>query len=411
MFKIKEIKLLRPFYANTLVISLTKVILPFYVLYFLSIGMSLAQVALITSLRSVVGFIFELPTGVIADKYGRKISVMIGYFGKVLCLAILPFTRDPRIIALAFGLDAFFQTFFSGADRALVVDYIKEKDQSLLNGFFLKERMIRNIGMVLAPILGGWIVYYFNMSSLRMVVAGGVFVATLFLFKIKESKIHKEIDNEEDESEFNFLTAKKLFSHAKNTFGYIWKNSSILLLLAGVFLYRFVDEIGGLAWTPYIKSIGISNVNIGYIFSFIAIISLMIPFVVGKILKFHKKEKILAWSIVGLSILFILIGIISIPLVIIAVFVLGNLIEEVYLPLEEALMHEHVPSKIRATTFSIKSMIESLASIIGGPIAGVLLGIISLQQGIALSGILLLFLAGIYFYFIKKRGSKLPLIN
>jgi hypothetical protein len=51
-------------------------------------------------------------------------------------------------------------------------------------------------------------------------------------------------------------------------------------------------------------------------------------------------------------------------LVIIAVFVLGNLIEEVYLPLEEALMHEHVPSKIRATTFSIKSMIESLASII-----------------------------------------------
>jgi hypothetical protein len=75
------------------------------------------------------------------------------------------------------------------------------------------------------------------------------------------------------------------------------------------------------------------------------------------------------------------------------------------------LMHEHVPSKIRATTFSIKSMIESLASIIWWPIAGVLLWIISLQQWIALSWILLLFLAGIYFYFIKKRGSKLPLIN
>ncbi|MEI8009237.1 MAG: hypothetical protein WCI00_07905 [bacterium] len=43
---------------------------------------------------------------------------------------------------------------------------------------------------------------------------------------------------------------------------------------------------------------------------------------------------------------------------------MGNLIEEVYIPLEESLMHDQIPSKIRATTFSIKSMIESLASII-----------------------------------------------
>jgi len=58
-----------------------------------------------------------------------------------------------------------------------------------------------------------------------------------------------------------------------------------------------VDEIGGLAWTPYIQSIGISEVNIGYIFSIIAFVSLGIPFIVGKLLKFHKKEKILAWNI------------------------------------------------------------------------------------------------------------------
>ena len=66
---------------------------------------------------------------------------------------MLPFVHNLRIIAVIFSLDAFFQTFFSGADRALVVDYIKEKEPSLLQGFFLKERMIRNIGMIIAPIL------------------------------------------------------------------------------------------------------------------------------------------------------------------------------------------------------------------------------------------------------------------
>ncbi len=408
MFKKEEIKILRPFYANTLIISLTKVILPFYILYFLSIWMSLVQVALIWSLRSIVWFVFELPTGVIADKYGRKISVMIWYFWKAICLWMLPFVHNLRIVAFVFWLDAFFQTFFSGADRALVVDYIKEKDPSLLQGFFFKERMIRNIGMIIAPILWWWIVHYFTMSWLRSVVSVWVFVATLFLFKIKEPKIQQDIDDE-DEEEFNLSTAKQMFSHARNTFGYIWKYSSILLLLAWVFLYWFIDEIWGLARTPYIQSIGISAVNIWYIFSFISIVALGIPFIIGKIMKFHKKEKILAWIMVLLWILFISIWIISIPLAVIAVFVLGNLIEEVYIPLEESLMHDQIPSKIRATTFSIKSMIESLASIIWWPVAGVLLWIISLQEWIAISWILLLFLAGIYFYFIKKRGSKLPL--
>ena len=408
MFKIKEIKLLWPFYINTLILGLTKVVLPFYVLYFLGIGMSLAQVALITSLRSIVWFVFELPTGIIADKYGRKFSVILWYFWKALCLWLLPFTHNLWIIVLAFGLDAFFQTFLSWADRAFVVDYIKERDMSLLNDFFLKERMIRNVGMIVAPILWWWIVYRFGMSSLRMVVSVWIFIATLFLFRVKESNIHNLV-HEEDDAQFNVLSIKKIFAYARDIFGYIWKHSALLLLFAWTFLYRFVDEIGGLAWTPYIQSIGISEVNIGYIFSIIAFVSLGIPFIVGKLLKFHKKEKILAWNILWLWLLFTLIAVISVPLAIITIFVLGSLMEEIYLPLEEALFHEHVPSKIRATTFSIRSMIESLASIVGWPIAGVLLWIISLSQWIFLSWILLILLSFIYFSFIKKRrGTIIP---
>ena len=61
----------------------------------------------------------------------------------------------------------------------------------------------------------------------------GVFIGTLFLFNIKEPKLQPEIDDEDDdEKEFNLSTAKQMFSHARNTFGYIWKHSSVLLLFA-----------------------------------------------------------------------------------------------------------------------------------------------------------------------------------
>jgi MFS family permease len=75
MFQKNELKILSPFYAHSLLFNLSKVIMPFYVLYFLDIGFSFFQIALISSIRSAISLIFEIPTGVIADKYGRKKSV------------------------------------------------------------------------------------------------------------------------------------------------------------------------------------------------------------------------------------------------------------------------------------------------------------------------------------------------
>ena len=79
MISKNELKNLWPFYVHSLVFNISKVIMPFYVLYFLGIGFSFFQIALIGSIRSVVSVAFEVPTGVIADRYGRKFSVILGY--------------------------------------------------------------------------------------------------------------------------------------------------------------------------------------------------------------------------------------------------------------------------------------------------------------------------------------------
>lgn len=68
---------LTPFYISAFIQSACKLITPFYIIYFFSIGLDFWQIALISSLRSVVGLVCEIPTGAIADLYGKKFSVLL----------------------------------------------------------------------------------------------------------------------------------------------------------------------------------------------------------------------------------------------------------------------------------------------------------------------------------------------
>jgi len=383
MFKKNELKILWPFYGQSLFLSLSKVLMPFYILYFVDIGVSLTAIALVGSLRSIIWFVFEIPTGVIADKYGKKVSVLIGYFGKALVLFFVPFTSDIRTISILLWLDAFFQTFFSGADTALAVDHVKENAPDLLDRFFLRDNMIFNFWLVFTPLLWWVIVRIRWMPALRFVVAIWTFLATLFLLKIKEPKIHKE-ENElqENEWDFNYSTSKKLFLHTRKSFSHIFKNKIVLFLFIGFGLYRFIDELSGLARTPYLQSIGVSPANLWYIFSIIWAIGLIIPFGVEKLLKFFSKERLIIWSLFFLGICLSIIGIVSLPMLIIIIFVLSSTLPDIYSSMEQSLSHKYVPSSIRATVFSIKSMVEGIAGIIWWPLAGILLWIISLKQWI-----------------------------
>ena len=72
-------------------------------------------------------------------------------------------------------------------------------------------------------------------------------------------------------------------------------------------------------------------------------------------------------------------------------------VDEIFLPLEEALTNNFIESKNRAAVLSVKSMVESFSSIIGAPIAGFILGVVTMRQAFILAGVLFIILPIIYF--------------
>lgn len=98
---------------------------PIFTLFLLAKGLSLQQVLMLSSIVLVSGMVFEIPTGVFADRFGRKWSLVLGSLVSTVGWGIWLSTDSFigfAIVSVLFGLT---NAFWSGADHALIYDELK----------------------------------------------------------------------------------------------------------------------------------------------------------------------------------------------------------------------------------------------------------------------------------------------
>jgi MFS family permease len=88
-------------------------------------GFTLTQVTLLDLPFWIGKFIFEIPTGVVADRYGRRLSLAISAGLSSLTWLVFSLSGSFWVLAAAQFAGAFGATFSSGADEALLYETIK----------------------------------------------------------------------------------------------------------------------------------------------------------------------------------------------------------------------------------------------------------------------------------------------
>ena len=89
-------------------------------------GFSLAQVTTADGLFFVGLTVLEIPTGAVADRWGRSRSVALGAFCFAVALAFFALTTSFSILLLSFLTWALAMALMSGADLALLYDSLQE---------------------------------------------------------------------------------------------------------------------------------------------------------------------------------------------------------------------------------------------------------------------------------------------
>ncbi|MDW7661998.1 MAG: MFS transporter [Bacillota bacterium] len=130
-----------------------------WMIYLATKGMSLTQLGLLETIFHITSFLMEVPTGAIADIYGRRVSRIVGRFLSLTSVVILLLANSFVWFAISFVITALSYNMESGAGDALIYDSLKELDDE--SGFMRisgnKEMIYQMAGIVSFISLGDYI--------------------------------------------------------------------------------------------------------------------------------------------------------------------------------------------------------------------------------------------------------------
>ncbi len=132
-------------------------------------------------------FFLEVPTGVIADKFGRKYSLALGSF--IGAIAALVYGTIPELWVFLLGefLFAVGVALTSGADEAWLYDSLKvlgKEDES--KKYFGIAHSIHLVGIFVAAPIGSLIAYYFGVNAPMYLTAIPILISGLVALSMKE---------------------------------------------------------------------------------------------------------------------------------------------------------------------------------------------------------------------------------
>src|SRR3989344_6618235 len=138
-------------------------------IFLLDAGLSNFEAFLANAFFTLGFVIFEVPTGVIADTLGRRVSYLLGCLTLAVSTALYLYMWQIHgpfwgwaLSSLLLGLG---YTFFSGALEAWLVDALHNTNfKGSLDGVFAKGQIIGGVAMLIGSILGGVIAQFSNLG-------------------------------------------------------------------------------------------------------------------------------------------------------------------------------------------------------------------------------------------------------
>lgn len=132
-----------------------------WILYLLHCHWTLFQVGLGEAGFHVVSFLSDVPTGLFADRWGRRKSLAFGLAVQALTTGatLLLAPRSVVLGLLSVSLGALAWSFIGGADRALLFGIVVQDDEGSAFGRAYGTTLAVNLAVrALATALGGWMV-------------------------------------------------------------------------------------------------------------------------------------------------------------------------------------------------------------------------------------------------------------
>ncbi|KEZ85420.1 MFS transporter [Clostridium sulfidigenes] len=347
------------------------------------------QLILVGTTLELACFIFEIPTGIVADVYSRKLSIVIGGVltgvGFILEGSISSFIFV-LVAQIVWGLGS---TFISGSLEAWIAEEEKNKD---LDEIYIKGAQAGQIGAFIGIVLSTVIA---NFSVRLPIIVSGVLFIILALFLW----LYMPENNFKPSAPGDLNTFKKMVYTFKSGLKFVKSKSIIMILLAVTLFYGLssegYDRLSNAHFLQDTTLPKLGNLSSVTWFGIFGILGMILSFIVmhfmAKNLKNEDNRKngklLLCINILYISSMLIFALTRNFSLMLIA-YLATNTFRIINKPIFSAWLNGHIDDNSRATVLSINGQMNSLGQILGGPIIGIIATNISVSIGIVCTSLL-----------------------
>ncbi len=365
------------------------------------VGLGPLQMVLVGRALELSGFLFEIPTGILADVKSRRLSILIGTAVTGCGFMIVGFV--PVFEAVVFGhvVWGLGYTFCSGATEAWIVDEVGETRAA---DAFTRGAQWDQIGAFAGIGVGVGVGLYGVQAAVVAGGAGMLLLAIILSFVMPERGF-VPVSKEERRTWGairDTVAAAQSLTRRQRGFG---------LLLTVSFVYGLHSEGFDRLWVPHVLAIGLpANLQpviwFGLASACARALGVLTVEVARRRVDMVSKESLMR-ALQVISVLLV-VSITAIALsghwwLALLLYCMERALHAGSQPLYYTWLNLHIDRpQVRATIFSVNSQMNAIGQVFGGPVAGAVGERLGLRAALLSSALLLLPVVPLYALLLRK---------
>lgn len=345
-------------------------------LFYIERGLTSNQYISFVGIAFGVSLLFEIPFGIIADKYNKKLLLLISNVLFIICTIIFINSYNYFTFLIAIIINAINNSLSSGIINSILYESIDDKytfrKVLFYNSFFY------NLSYMIAMIIGGYIGQKFGLVYTYYITIIPFVIDFLVLLMIKTNNTMKNVNVESN------------ISILKNGINEVINNSYLLkLILTSSILFsgiKLVEE----SHPEYSHNIGISVFMIGIYTSLILLFSIIGNYIGSKIKK-KQYNFVLNIHPIMSGACILLVGLLNNYfgiMFILLIYIFSESFDNIMM----SELHNNISSKSRVTVESINKFVLGIFGVIFSFLMTILLKFININIMYIIIGMIIILL-------------------
>ncbi|PKL39026.1 MAG: MFS transporter [Spirochaetae bacterium HGW-Spirochaetae-1] len=388
---------------------------PFLILFYLSIGLNFFQIGVLVSFLNICINIMEVPSGALADIYGRKNCMILSLTSYIFSFAIFAFSESyiplfPAVFFFSIG-----EAFRTGTHKAMIFDWLRKNDRlgekTKVYGF---TRSWSKYGSAISVVIATIIIIFSKSYRWIFIFSIIPYIAGVWNIACYPDYLNKKLSDR--------ISIKLIFTHTFESLRTVFASSNLRKLIVQSMGFEGVFEVTKDYLQPILKAQAVvlaaflmlpekesTAVTVGIIYFILHIIS------ANASLRSHifaarfrsEQTAIIAMIFFGFALAFVSSAGLYLKLYAVAIiaYIAYYVIQNLWRPILVAQYDDYAESSQQASILSIESQTKTVGITIIAPVAGFMADRWGIESSLMLLAILLLIL---WVYSVAGRKEKTP---